>query len=57
MKLFKNLNFGKLKDGLTKTREKIFNSISETISGKAKIDDEILDELEEILISSDIGMD
>ncbi|MBK8946465.1 MAG: signal recognition particle-docking protein FtsY [Ignavibacteriae bacterium] len=57
MKLFKNLNFGKLKDGLTKTREKIFNSISETISGKAKIDDEVLDELEEILISSDIGME
>ncbi len=57
MKLFKNLNLDKLKGGLTKTRERIFNSITETISGKAKIDDEVLDELEEILISSDIGME
>ncbi len=57
MKLFKNLNFGKLKDGLTKTREKIVNSISETISGKAKLDEEVLDDLEEILIASDIGME
>ena len=57
MKLFKNLNLDKLKGGLTKTREKIFNSITETISGKAKIDDEVLDDLEEILISSDIGME
>ena len=57
MKLFKNLNLDKLKGGLTKTREKIFTSITETISGKAKIDEEVLDDLEEILISSDIGMD
>ena len=57
MKLFKNLNFGKLKGGLSKTREKIANSISETISGKAKIDDEVLDEIEEILITSDIGIE
>jgi fused signal recognition particle receptor len=57
MKLFKNLNLDKLKGGLSKTREKIFNSISETISGKAKLDEEILDDLEEILITSDIGMD
>jgi len=57
MKLFKNLNFDKLKGGLTKTREKIVLSISETISGKAIIDEEVLEELEEILITSDIGMD
>ena len=57
MKLFKNINFGKLKGGLSKTREKIVNSISETISGKAKIDEEVLEDLEEILITSDIGME
>jgi fused signal recognition particle receptor len=57
MKLFKNLNLGKLKSGLTKTREKIVNSISETISGKANIDDYVLDDLEEILITSDIGIE
>ena len=57
MKLFKNIDLNKLKGGLSKTRNKIFNSITETISGKAKIDDEVLDDLEEILITSDIGMD
>lgn len=57
MKLFKNVNFDKLKSGLNKTRDKIFNSISETFSGKAVVDEEILDELEEILVTSDIGID
>lgn len=57
MKLFKNLNFNKLKDGLNKTRDKIVNRITETISGKAKIDEATLDELEEILVTSDIGFD
>lgn len=57
MKLFKNLNLDKLKDGLTKTREKIFNRISETITGKAKLDTEILDDIEEILLTSDVGFD
>lgn len=57
MSLFKNLNLGKLKDGLTRTRTKIISSINETISGKAEIDDKTLDEIEEILISSDIGFE
>ncbi len=57
MKFFKNLNLEKLKGGLTKTREKIVNSITETISGKAKIDENVLDDLEEILITSDIGIE
>jgi fused signal recognition particle receptor len=57
MKFFKNLNLDKLKGGLSKTRDKIFNSINETISGKAVIDEEVLDDLEEILITSDIGME
>jgi fused signal recognition particle receptor len=57
MGFFKNINFNKLKGGLSKTREKIVNSITETISGKAKIDEEVLEELEETLITSDIGME
>ena len=57
MKLFKNLNFDKLKNGLNKTRNKIVTSIKETVSGKAVIDDDVLDEIEEILITSDIGFD
>ncbi|MGE5402151.1 MAG: signal recognition particle receptor subunit alpha, partial [Ignavibacteriales bacterium] len=57
MNLFKNINFDKLKDGLSKTRDKIVTKINETITGKAKLDEELLDELEEILITSDIGYD
>jgi len=57
MGFFKNINFNKLKGGLSKTREKIVTSITETISGKAKIDEEVLEDLEEILITSDIGME
>lgn len=57
MNLFKNINLGKLKDGLTKTRDKLVNRINETITGKAKLDEELLEEIEEILISSDIGYD
>jgi fused signal recognition particle receptor len=57
MGMFDNFNFSKLKEGLSKTRDKIVNTISETISGKAVIDDKTLDEIEEILITSDIGYD
>ncbi len=57
MSFFKNFDFGKLKDGLTKTRDKIFNKISETVTGKAVIDELTLEEMEEILITSDIGFD
>ena len=57
MGMFDNFNFSKLKEGLSKTRNKIVNTISETISGKAVIDDKTLDEIEEILITADIGYD
>ena len=57
MSLFKNFNLNKLKEGLTKTREKLFNSITETVTGKAVIDDLTIDRIEEILITSDIGYD
>jgi len=57
MGIFDNINFDKLKSSLTKTREKLFNKISETITGKAVVDDSSIDEIEEILISSDIGFD
>lgn len=57
MGLFDNINFNKLKEGLTKTRNKLVNSISETVSGRAVIDVATLDEIEEILITSDVGFD
>jgi len=55
MGLFDNLNFSKLKTGLTKTRNRLVNSINESLTGKSIIDDETLDQIEEILLSSDIG--
>ena len=57
MSLFKNFNINKLKEGLSKTREKLVNSITETVTGKAVVDDMTIDKIEEILISSDIGYD
>lgn len=57
MKLFKNINFDKLKDGLTKTRDKILTKFTETVTGKAKLSEDILGDLEEILITSDIGFE
>lgn len=57
MSFFKNINFEKLTDGLKKTKERLFTGINETITGKARLDDTTLDELEEILISCDIGVD
>lgn len=55
MKLFNNLNFNRLKEGLSKTRNKLVNTITETFTGKAVIDDNKLNDLEEILISSDLS--
>jgi len=57
MKLFKNINLDRLKNGLNKTREKIFNKITETFTGKAVLDDSFLDNVEEILISADLGVE
>lgn len=55
MSLFKNFSVEKIKKGLEKTKEKFVNKINETLSGKAKIDLETLESLEEILISADVG--
>jgi fused signal recognition particle receptor len=56
MNLLKNLNLGKLKSSLSITRDKIYNSISEALTGKAVIDENTLERIEEILITSDIGV-
>ena len=45
-----------LDNGLDKTKNSIFDKISRAISGKSKIDDEILDNIEEALISADVGV-
>lgn len=46
-----------LDKGLGKTRENIFSRLGRALMGKSKIDDEVLDNLEEVLISSDVGVD
>lgn len=46
-----------LDKGLAKTKESVFGKISRVIVGKSKVDDEVLDSLEEILITSDVGVD
>jgi len=55
MKFFDNINLNRLKEGLRKTHDKLVTKINETFSGKAIIDDNTLNELEEILISSDMS--
>ncbi len=57
MSLFNNINLNKLKSGLSKTRDKLVKKINETITGRAVVDEKTLEELEEILITSDIGYD
>ena len=47
----------KLDLGLSKTKENVFTRISRAIAGKSKVDDEVLDNLEEILVASDVGVD
>ncbi|MCC5919773.1 MAG: signal recognition particle-docking protein FtsY [Cyclobacteriaceae bacterium] len=46
-----------LDQGLTKTRENLFSKLGKAVVGKSKVDEEVLDELEEILITSDVGVD
>ena len=46
-----------LDKGLSKTKENVFSKITRAIAGKSKVDDEVLDNLEEVLITSDVGVD
>lgn len=46
-----------LDKGLSKTKENVFSKITRAVAGKSKVDDEVLDDLEEILITSDVGVD
>lgn len=51
------LGFSKLKEGLSKTREGIVGKVARLVTTKSKIDDVTLEQLEEILISADVGVD
>ena len=46
-----------LDKGLEKTKESMFSKLSRIVSGKSKVDDDVLDDLEEVLITSDVGVD
>ena len=47
--------FGKISQGLKKTRDSLMNSVSAVLSGFTRIDDELFEELEEILVMGDVG--
>ena len=49
--------FGRLRSGLSKTRSAITNRIDQMLAGFGKVDEELFEELEEILITSDVGME
>ncbi|MBW4760263.1 signal recognition particle-docking protein FtsY [Prevotella denticola] len=54
--------FGKKKKetldkGLEKTKQNVFSKLTRAVAGKTKVDDEVLDDLEEILVTSDVGVD
>jgi fused signal recognition particle receptor len=55
-KLFSKEKKKSLDEGLTKTRESFFSKVAKAVIGKSKVDDEVLDNLEEILLSADIGV-
>ena len=46
-----------LDSGLNKTKEGLFTKLKKAVAGKSKIDDEVLDNLEEVFVTSDVGVD
>lgn len=46
----------KLDKGLEKTKESVFSKLTRIVAGKSKVDSEVLDDLEEVLITSDVGV-
>ena len=60
MGLFRKLSADKKEDldrGLEKTKESVFKKLSRAVAGKSRVDDDVLDNLEEVLITSDVGVD
>lgn len=57
MGLFTKSKKENLDKGLQKTKESVFKKLSRAVVGKSTVDDEVLDNLEEVLITSDVGVD
>lgn len=55
--LFSKKNKDTLDHGLEKTKQSVFSKLTRAIAGKSKVDDDVLDNLEEVLITSDVGVD
>lgn len=56
LNFFNKKNKETLNKGLEKTKESFFTKLGKAVVGKSKVDDEVLDELEEILVTSDVGV-
>jgi fused signal recognition particle receptor len=57
MGLFTSDKKKNLDRGLEKTKESVFKKLSRVVVGKSRVDDEVLDDLEEVLITSDVGVE
>lgn len=57
LNLFSKEKKDTLDKGLSKTKESVFSKITRAVAGKSKVDDEVLDNLEEVLITSDVGVE
>jgi fused signal recognition particle receptor len=55
MGILDKLGFGKLKEGLSKTREGLVGTVTRILTGAPRIDEELLERLEESLIGADVG--
>lgn len=55
--LFNKKKKDTLDKGLEKTKQSVFSKLARAVAGKSKVDDEVLDDLEEVLITSDVGVD
>ncbi|MBS9767627.1 MAG: signal recognition particle-docking protein FtsY [Flavobacteriaceae bacterium] len=56
-KLFSREKKETLDRGLEKSKDSFFSKLSKAVAGKSKVDDEVLDELEEVLVTSDVGVE
>ena len=55
--LFNKSKKDTLDKGLEKTKQNVFSKLTRAVAGKSRVDDEVLDELEEILVTSDVGVE
>ena len=56
-KIFSSEKKETLNKGLEKSNESVFSKLSRAVAGKSKVDDEVLDNLEEVLVTSDVGVE